>query len=166
MSDFFDESGDKTASENTSAFQPVQGNSGATSPGTSSGRRRRTRTILLVAIGSATALGVYSCMMAADNQNDGWNGADNGQIGPDGQPVAGQQVAQSRPGYSSWYFLPRMGFFGGGGGRSTMPGASSGFAASPSGAGGVSTGTSGGTTSTGTSRGGFGSIGRAFSGIS
>lgn len=159
MSDFFDESNGQSSLSNTNAAPAGQS-------ATVSNRRRRSRTILLVAIGSATALGVYSCMMAADNQNDGWNGADNGQVGPDGQPVAGQQVAQARPGYSSWYFLPRMGFFGGGGGRSTMPGTSSGFAASPSGGAGVSTGTSGGATSTGTSRGGFGSIGRAFSGIS
>ncbi len=162
MSDFFDDSAAQSNLPDPNANPATP----PTTAGISTGRRRRTRTILLVAIGSVTALGVYSCMTAPEPANEGWNGADNGQLGPDGQPVAGQQVAHSRPGFFPWYWLPRMGFFGSGGGRSTMPGTSSGFAASPSGGSRVSTGTSGGSTSTGTSRGGFGSIGRAFSGIS
>ena len=150
MSDFFEEGSGPSDPAVGEISQPAETNKVKS--------RRRTKTILLVAIGGATALGIYSCVALENQQNQGWNGADNGQPGENGQPVATSR------GPSFWY-LPRMGFWGGGSARSSMPGTSSGFAASPSGTSRVSSGGST-TTSTGTSRGGFGSIGRALSGIS
>jgi hypothetical protein len=151
MSDFFE--------EGSGPSDPAVGDMSKPAETNKVKSRRRTKTILLVAIGGATALGIYSCMALENQQNQGWNGADNGQPGENGQPVATSR------GPSFWY-LPRLGFWGGGGGaRSSMPGTSSGFAASPSGTSRVSSGGST-TTSTGTSRGGFGSIGRALSGVS
>jgi hypothetical protein len=133
-------------------------------------RRRRTRTIALVALGGVSALGVYACMKADEEEKL----AQQAQVAPNGAAGAGangQQPQQThhRSSYFPWFWMMSRG-------RSpapvmptggAMPGATSGFNSGSTTATAGRTGTTpGGSTSTSTSRGGFGAFGRALSGLS
>ncbi|MBI1325454.1 hypothetical protein GC170_20000 [bacterium] len=125
-------------------------------------RRRRTRTIALMALGGVSALSVYACMKAEEEQRLAQQ-ANGGAAGANGQ----QAQTQHRSSYFPWIWMMNRGGMFGGGGAAPMPGATSGF---NSGGGtataGRSTVTPGGSASTSTSRGGFGAFGRALSGLS
>ena len=127
-------------------------------------RRRRTRTIALVALGSAAALGTYAYMTAPPRPVERVVDA-NGQQAMDAN---GQPVTQHRNSYLPWiWMMSRGGGMFGGGSAAPMPGATSGFNAGGGTATAGRTGTApGGTSGTATSRGGFGSFGRALSGAS
>lgn len=127
-------------------------------------RRRRTKMIALVALGSVGALGVYSCANV-QNENDEWNGADGGQVAENGQPGNNQGTVRSR-GPSIWPWMWLMSRNSGvRTSNGVRPGSTSGFVGSSSGS--RTTGSTGARTSgTSSSSGGFGSFGRAFSGLS
>lgn len=138
-------------------------------------RRRRVKTIALVALGSVGALTVFSCMMhPPQTTEENWQGADGGQVAGAGQPgtdsgtgtAGGQTVVRQSRGPSIWPWLwlmnrssgtvarPATGFGGG---------ATSGFAAGGATTGRSATGSASPTVGS-TTRGGFGSIGRALGG--
>ena len=66
-------------------------------------KRRRTKVIALVALGSVGALGIYSC--ASSQTDDTWQGADSGQV-VDGTGVNGTATqADGTPVASDeWFF--------------------------------------------------------------
>jgi len=121
-------------------------------------RRRRTRTIALVALGGVSAFGVYACVKSEEDKRmaqQANGGAVNGQ--------QTQNQAHYRPSFFPWFWLMNR---GGSYAPTPMPGATSGFNA---GGGTATAGRAGAPTSapsTSTSRGGFGSFGRALSGLS
>lgn len=125
-------------------------------------RRRRTRTIALMALGGVSALSVYACMKAEEEQRLAQQ-ANGGAAGVNGQ----QAQTQHRSSYFPWIWMMNRGGMFGGGGTAPMPGATSGFnsgGTATAGRAGSTTGTS--APSTSTSRGGFGAFGRALSGLS
>ena len=143
-------------------------------------KRRRTKVIALVALGSVGALGIYSC--ASSQSDDTWQGADSGQVvdgtgvngtgtQADGTPVASRGY---RPSIWPWMWLlnSNRGYGGSYGGRAPVGGyaPTTGFSGSNTSSTAAaprapSTSTGSGSTS-GTSRSGFGSIGKALSGVS
>ena len=150
-------------------------------------RRRRVKTIALVALGSAGALTVGSCIIAQQQQQvaeENWQGADGGQVAGNAQPGAaagtgGQTVVRQSRGPSIWPWVWLMsrnsgytnqnrpgasgvtsGFAASGGSAAARPSASGGSAARSTSAGGSSSSVGS------TTRGGFGSIGRSLSGSS
>ena len=143
-------------------------------------KRRRTKVIALVALGSVGALGIYSC--ASSQTDDTWQGADSGQVvdgtgvngtatQADGTPVASRGY---RPSIWPWMWLlnSNRGYGGSYGGRAPAGGyaPTTGFSGSNTSSTAAaprapSTSTGSGSTS-GTSRSGFGSIGKALSGVS
>ena len=134
-------------------------------------KRRRTKVIALVALGSVGALGIYSC--ASSQTDDTWQGADSGQVvdgtgvngtatQADGTPVASRGY---RPSIWPWMWLLNSNRGYGGRYAPTTGFAGSNTSSTAAAPRAPSTSTGSGSTS-GTSRSGFGSIGKALSGVS
>ena len=141
-------------------------------------KRRRSKLITLVALGSVAMLATGSCALYFNDnggdQPDSWQGADGGDVdaatqvaGTDSGAATGTagQVATTRSrGPSIWPWMWFMSRGGGLGGRSAM-GPTSGFAGSSDMGSGPSRGAATSTATGGSSRSGFGSIGSALSGL-
>lgn len=124
-------------------------------------QRKRTKVIALVALGSITALGIYACNVQMNEDQEQWSGSDGSEVANNGGNSSASGTTQSRsPSIWPWFWLMSRN-----NGVRTAPGARAGGSSSFFGTGSTSSSSrSSGTSSS--SRGGFGSFGRAFSGLS